>query len=115
MTAPESGDETRTVTILDRKIQVHELTEAQKLLMSREVRNILRTDLPIEKRVAAVGSTFDIVEALVVNEDDVAFIEQKIMERKLDIPDLKPLLAAFNQKPEAKPRARRGRPPKRAQ
>lgn len=115
MTTPESG-ETRTVNVQGRDIVVQEITSAQRLLMSREVRNMLRTDLDKVVRISALGRTFDIVESMVVNPEDVAYLEELILQRKIDIDDFRPILAAFGEEePEVKPRARRGRPAKRTQ
>lgn len=117
MTEPESG-ETRPVPIQGRDIMVRELTGAQRLLASREVRNIMRSDLDRVARVKALGRTFDLVEAMVVNPEDVEYLETLIMERKMDIEDFRPILSAFSdvaleEEEPVKPRVRRGRPPKR--
>ena len=116
MTTPESG-ETRPVPFHGRDILVQQVTDAQKLLMSREVRNVLRPDLDKTVRLNALGHTFDLLESVIVKPEDVEFLEDLILKRKIDIPDLRPLLTAFGEaeEPEEKPRARRGRPAKRTQ
>lgn len=113
MTTPESGD-TRTVIIQGRDILVQKVTDAQQLLMSREVRNVMREDLDKMVRIKALGRTFDLVEAAIVNPGDVEFLEDLILQRKIDIQDFRPIMTAFaeNIEAEVKPRARRGRPPR---
>jgi hypothetical protein len=114
-TSPDAnGRETRPVPIKGRNIDVRELTDAQLLLMSRDVRLAQREGVDKKERVGAIGRMFDILESVVVSPDDKEYLLDLVVKGNLELADMTPVLTAFkDEEPEQqeKPKVRRGRPP----
>lgn len=113
MTTPEvPGEETTTVPVHGRDIEVYQLNDAQFLLLSREARVAQRESSESGRRVAAIARIFDIFESVMVKEEDKEYIIDLIVARKLKLTDMNPFITAFSQdEEEEKPRVRRGRAP----
>lgn len=113
MTTPEVPEETETVPVHGRDIEVQQLNDAQLLLLSREAREARKESVESERRVTAIGRIFDLFESVMVKEEDKEYIIELIIARKLKLADLTPFITAFSgdEEEEEKPRVRRGRAP----
>lgn len=112
MTSPDNGRETRVVPLRDRSIVVRQLTDAQLLLMAREARLLQREELPIERKINSIDRIFSILESSIVQEDDREFAEDLMASGELDLRELMGFISVFKDEEEAKPKVRRGRPPR---
>lgn len=112
-TSPDqNGRDTRLIPIKDRTIVVRALTDAQLLLMSRDVRLAQREGADRNERVGAIGRMFDILESAIVTRSDKDYLLDLVVKGDLELADMMPVLTAFKDEPEQeKPKVRRGRPP----
>lgn len=109
MTSPDSGAETRVVDVRGRNIVVRELLDAQLLLLAREARLAQNPDTEPQRRLAAVGRIFDMLESAVVQESDRDYLLDLVVQRNLALSDMTSFVSAFGDTQEQKPRVRRGR------
>jgi hypothetical protein len=114
MTQPQedAGRQTQLVEVDSRQIVVREMTDMQKLLMTREARQLTRESVESERKLAAAATILDLLESVIVQPDDVEFIKQRIIEGKFELGDMMAFLKAFAPTEPAAPRVRRGRPRK---
>lgn len=107
--------ETRTVSILDRNIEVKEFKDAQIMLMVSEAKAVVRRDADIERRLDGVDRMLRLLESVVVNPEDKAWLIEKNISGELSMGDLTGFISAFSedgaQEITPKP-VRRGRPRK---
>jgi hypothetical protein len=108
--AEDPGKDTRIVPVKGRSIVVHQLTDAQLLLMSREARLARREETESDRRFTAVARIFDILESVVVQESDKEYLMDLTVAGALELKDLLDFISAFSDdKDEEKPKVRRGR------
>jgi hypothetical protein len=109
MTHPDDpGKETRIVDVKGRNIVVRQLTDAQLLLLGREARLAAKNETEGERRLAAVGRIFDILESVVIQEEDRDYLMDLTVKGDLELKDLMDFVTAFGE-PDQKPKVRRGR------
>lgn len=108
------ADETRTVTILDREIQIKEFKDSQIMLMVSEAKTVIRKTVDIDRRMDGVDRMMRLLDSVVVDPDDKEWIVEKNIAGELSMADLTGFISAFNEdSAEITPRAvRRGRPRK---
>lgn len=120
MTQADPGEETRIVPVGERSIVVRRVTPAQRVLLMRITRNLRRgvgdesegADIRVMENTAKI---LDIIESAVVQQTDRDYMEDLIIERKLDLKEMVGFVTVFDREDaeEAKPaRVRRGRSPK---
>jgi len=120
MTQTDPGEETRIIPVGGRSIVVRRVTDAQRILLMRLVRNIGdlkegQDTTAREKAMKNVAKILDIIDSTVVQESDWDHLEKLIITRKLDMKELVGVVTAFDEEqPTQKPVVRRGRPPKKA-
>lgn len=112
MTQPDSGRETRVVSVKGRNVVVRQLLDAQLLLLGREARLAAKEDVDQARRFTAVARIFDILESAVVQETDREYLLDLTVAGDLELNDLMGFISVFTAD-EEKPKVRRGRPPKR--
>lgn len=114
--AEDPGEDTRLIPINGRQIVVRELLPAQAILIMRLIRNLRRDLAPDADRAVIINNTakiLDIIESAVVQQSDRDYLEDLIVERKLDLKELVGVVTAFREdEDEEKPKVRRGRPRK---
>jgi hypothetical protein len=120
MTQADPGEETRIIPVGGRQVVVRKVTDAQRILLMRLVRNIVDLEgspdtAASNKAMKNVAKILDIIDSTVVQESDWDHIEKLIITRKLDMKELVGVVTAFNEEqPTQRPVVRRGRPPKKA-
>jgi hypothetical protein len=108
MTTPEDpGKDTRIVDVRGRNIVVRQLTDAQLLLLGREARVGSKEDTDPQRRLAAIGRVFDILESSVIQEEDREYLLDLTVSGDLMLQDMLSFINAFAD--EDKPKVRRGR------
>lgn len=114
--AEDPGADTRLIPVNGRQIVVRELLPAQAILIMRLIRNLRRDIGPDDvDRMTIINNTakvLDIIESAVVQQEDRDYLEDLIVERKLDLKELVGVVTAFRDDVEEKPKVRRGRPRK---
>lgn len=96
------ANETRTVTIADRDIEVIELTETQFALMGREMSRLERVmrkenvnSEDIRPTLDGMGRVLDIIETRVISQEDRDFLVDLMAKGDLNVQDILPILTAF--------------------
>lgn len=106
------AEETRSVTIKDRDIEVNRLTETQFMLMGREMTRVKRVidradvgsnDVP--GLLKSMGFVLDVIESRVVKQEDKDFLVDLMAQGELEFGDVIPLVRAFFDEDETKPPA----------
>lgn len=107
-------DETRTVTILDRDIEIKEFKDSQIMLMVSEAKTVTRKSVDIDRRLDGVDRMMRLLDSVVVNPEDREWLVDKNIAGELSMGDLTGFISAFTEDAtEITPRAvRRGRPRK---
>jgi hypothetical protein len=106
------ADQTRTTSFRGRDIVLQDLLPSQHILMIKIARDLKRAGDSLEGSILDVAKLLDILESALPNPEDVEFIEDLIIKRQLDLKEIIYLLAGREEE-LAKPKVRRGRPPKR--
>lgn len=108
------ADDTRTVTILDREIEVKEFKDSQIMLMVSEAKTVIRTTVDIDRRLDGVDRMMRLFDSVVVNQADKDWLTEKNIAGELSMADLTAFISAFpDNATEITPRpVRRGRPRK---
>jgi hypothetical protein len=118
VTQPNPGDEARPITVGGRDVLVRPLLGSQAVLMMRLVRNLQKQKVDDYDMGAIVTNTakiLDVVESALVDQADKDYIEELIIDRKLDLKELVAVVTVFDDAAVAeKPKVRRGRPRKQA-
>ncbi len=112
-TETKEAPATQLVDIQGREVEIKQLNDAQMALMAREVRMLTREGVDGARRLDAVARMFSILESVVVRPEDRAYMDDLIVEGKLDLRELTGFVTVFFNEdavPE-KPKVRRGRPP----
>lgn len=114
--AEDPGEETRLIPVHGRQIMVREVLPAQAVLIMRLIRNLRRDVTPDVDRMVVINNTakiLDIIESAVVQQSDRDYLEDLIVDRKLDLKELVGVVTAFKAADEEEPpKVRRGRPRK---
>lgn len=108
------ADETRTVTILDREIEVKEFKDSQIMLMVTEAKTVIRKTATTDRRMDGVDRMMRLFDSVVVKDDDREWLIEKNIAGELTMGDLTGFISAFaGDSEEITPRpVRRGRPRK---
>lgn len=106
----DPGTQTRIVPILERQVVVRALNETQMALIAREAGRLTRGNLDGRAAVMAVARVMDIMEKAVVQPEDVEFLTEQMIDGKLSLQDLLPMLSVFGEPEVTAPAVRRGRP-----
>lgn len=109
--SPDPGTETRLVQIGDRQIVARQLNEMQMLLLAREAKRVAAPNASAEDRLTSAARIMDLMEAAVVQPEDVDYLTELTVAGKLSLADMSSFIKAFGAEDE-KPRVRRGRPRK---
>ena len=95
-------EETRTVTILDREINVVKFNETQFMLVGREIQRVQRLirDETVAKEdvksiLSSMARVLNMLESRVVDPEDRDFLVEKMSEGELSIFDVMPIISAF--------------------
>jgi hypothetical protein len=115
MTTPK--EETRTVDIKGRKVEVHQLTDMQLMFMAREARKLqkMKPDADNGDTILSIGRVLDVLESAVVKQDDKDYLLDLTIAGNLKLNDMMQVLTVFSDNgEEEKPKVRRGRPPRSA-
>lgn len=104
-------EETHTVPISGREVEVRALNETQQALIAREAGRLTRGNLDGRGALMSVARIMDIMEKAVVQPDDLEFLTEQMIDGKLSLKDLLPMLSVFGEEePVTAPVVRRGRP-----
>lgn len=109
----DAGRETRLIEIKGRQVVVRKLQDVQILFLTREAQILTRPGVPKERLLLGATRLMDILESAIVQDSDREYVTDLAIRGDLELSDLFEVLAAFrDQKAEAKPAVRRGRPRK---
>jgi hypothetical protein len=111
MTQPIDGKETRVVSVAGRAIMVRPLVDTQMVHIMRHARILQKDDVAVSDKLESADRLFTILHKMVVQPADLAFLVEQEEEGEVELKDLMAFLEAFKDEEEAKPKARRGRPP----
>lgn len=111
MTEEDQGRKTQIVPVQGRNIVIRQLVDTQLMLLNRGARMLQRDDLDGASKSATVDRMFTILESVVVQPEDLEYLENLMTNGKLSLRDLLGFVSAFNEdESEQKPKVRRGRP-----
>lgn len=115
MTEPVTNE--RTVPIKGRDVAVRRLTDAQMTHLLRHAKILQKEDISKEVKVESLERVFVILHTVVLRQEDQDYLTEQEELGKVELDDLKAFITAFQDQgtEEEKPKARRGRPPKRLQ
>src|SRR4026209_2911891 len=74
----DPGVQTRLLPVEDRQIVVRQLNDTQLLLLGRETQLLVKESTPSERKLKATGILMDLLEAAIVQEEDVEYIRDMI-------------------------------------
>lgn len=100
------ADTTRMVEILDRQIAVRELTEGQMMVLARYADTASTETVDTRQKIHAVARMLSILERAVVEDEDRRFLEDQMMDGKLELADMTAVVSVFK---EEQPTNRAGR------
>lgn len=106
--------ETEVVDIQGRDVEIRPLNDAQLALMAREVRIMSKPTFDRTRKMEAAAIMFNILESVVISPEDKEYMNELVVEGKLDLKELTSFVTVFNTEKEAAPappKVRRGRPP----
>ena len=107
MTDPTPG--TRPVTVQGREITIRNLIDTQYMLLGRCARILERPNVDKKEKLATVDRMFTILESVVVEADDVEYLEDLMAKGKLDLRELLSFATPEATVEEEAPKVRRGR------
>jgi len=104
----------RSVPVGGRDIHIKTLTDLQMLHLLRHAKILEKEDIDMEQKVDSADRMFAILNTVVTNPEDRAYLTRMEEEGKIELRDLLVFITGQdeNSEPE-KPKVRRGRPPKR--
>lgn len=110
MTA-DPGRETQFVDVHGRKVLVKKLVDTQIMLLAREAKILQRDDIGVNRKLDGIDRMFAILESVVVEPDDKAYMEDLMTSGELNLQELVTFVTAFeaNDDEEKPVRVRRGR------
>lgn len=106
----EEAVETRTIPILDRKVEVRQLNDAQIMLLGREAARLSRGGQEGRDAVLSAARILDLLEQTLVQQEDRDWLVQQMTEGAVEMKDLLPTLSAFSEEAPKTGPVRRGRP-----
>jgi hypothetical protein len=108
------AEETRTVLILDREIEVKEFRDSQIMLMVSEAKTVIRKTMDMDRRMDGVDRLMRLFDSVVVKPEDKEWLVEQNIAGALSMGDLTGFISAFSDNAqEITPRpVRRGRPRK---
>ena len=92
-----------TVTVRDREIEVKALNETQKMLMVREASILRSARQDFHRKMQALSNVFTIVESVVVDADDRAFLQELASTGELEFKEMLDIATALEQPDEEAP------------
>ena len=110
----DTGTETQLIPIGDRTVVVKKLTDAQLLLLGRDVRKLEDENVPSRDKLDIASGVLDMFESTLVQKADHEYVMGLTRAGQLELKDFVSFLTSFEE-PEAeivKPVVRRGRPRK---
>jgi hypothetical protein len=113
-TSPDTGRETRVVTVCGRSIVIRKLLDSQLLFLTREAQLLQLDTTPTQRKIAGVRRVFDALESQVVQDTDREFLMDQMAAGTLEFQDLMSFIQVFFEEETAeseKPKVRRGRRP----
>jgi hypothetical protein len=111
---PDSGRETRLVTINGRTIVIRQLVDTQIVHLNRHSRILQKDDIDIPTKLDSVDRMFGILHKMVADDNDLEFLIEQEEAGEIELKDLLAFIKVFGEEgTEEKPKVRRGRPPKR--
>jgi len=114
MTEPvDLGTPTRLIEVKGRQIVARKLNDLQLMLLAREAKKLTKENQTGEDKLAAVARILDLLEASVVQAEDVQYLIDLTIGGQLELKDMMEFVNAFTQEEPATPQVRRGRPRKR--
>lgn len=112
----DNGTETRLVPIKGRTVVVKQLTDAQLLLLTRDVRILDDEKTPNRDKMNVAAGVLDMFESTLVQPSDRDYVLDLTRKGELELKDFVNFLTVFTEEPApvepAKPVVRRGRPRK---
>ena len=117
MTEPitDTGRETRLVPVKGRQVVVRQLVDTQMVHLLRHSRILQKDDVPISAKLDSVERLFAILQTMIVQPEDQEYLVELEESGEVELKDLMAFMTAFQDGEPEKPKARRGRPPKRLQ
>lgn len=111
MTTPkDTGRKTQIVDVRGRSIVIRQLVDTQMFLLARWSRLLQRDDIEGDAKLELIDRMFTVLESVVVQEVDRAFLTDLMTAGDLDLRELISFVTAFNgEDAPAAPKVRRGR------
>lgn len=110
MTTPEDpGRKTQIVDVRGRNIVIRQLVDTQMFLLARWSRLLQRDDIEGDAKLELIDRMFTVLESVVVQDSDRAFLTDLMTAGDLDLRELISFVTVFNSSAPAAPKARRGR------
>jgi hypothetical protein len=109
----DPGRETQSVDVHGRPITIKKLIDTQVMLLAREAKILQRDDISVDRKLDGIDRMFAILESVVVEPDDRAYMEALMTSGELDLRELVTFVTTFEVSDgDEKPvRVRRGRAP----
>lgn len=112
MTQPTNGG--RTVPVGGRDIRIKNLTDLQMLHLLRHAKILEKDDIDKEQKLDSAERMFSILNTIVTDPGDRAYLTKIEEEGKIELKDLLVFINGQEDDSEPeKPKVRRGRPPRR--
>jgi len=111
MTQPTNGG--RTVPVGGRDIHIKNLTDLQMLHLLRHAKILEKDGIDKEQKLDSAERMFTILNTIVTDPDDQAYLTKMEEEGKVELKDLLVFINGQEDSEPEKPKVRRGRPPKR--
>lgn len=112
MTSEDTGRPTQIVPVCGRNIVVKKLTDIQMSLLLRGSRILSSPNVGQEQKMAMVDQMFAILDSIVVQDDDKAWVLKCQVNGDLELKDMTGWVAVFGEEDDVKkkqPAVRRGR------
>lgn len=77
-----------TATVAGREMQVKTITDAQFMLLSHEATLLQNPNIDKARKIKGVDRAFRVLTSVIVNEDDVEFIEDQMADGHLKMSEL---------------------------
>jgi hypothetical protein len=103
-------EDTRTIPILDRQVEVRKMTGTQVMLLGREATRLARGNLDGRDALRSTSRILDLLEQTLVKSEDQEWLVDQMTEGKIEMEDLMGTLTAFDEPAPKTGPVRRGRP-----
>lgn len=108
----EPGRETQPVDVHGRTITITKLVDTQVMLLAREAKILQRDDISQDRKLDGIDRMFSILESVVVDPADKRYMQDLMVEGKLDLRELVSFVTSFEYESDDKAvKVRRGRAP----